>query len=70
AERHALYALVVPAPLAARLAERWIVGDPALAARLGGAAPARAAPPLAATLALDADAPAALGLTTRLGARA
>lgn len=69
AERRAMYALVVPAPLAPAMVERWIVGDPDAGSRLGGAtgrigSPSRLALP---TDAGSAGTPAALGLTTRLG---
>lgn len=56
-ERAALYALVLPAPLAEAVVERWVLRD---------AAPTRLADPFAAP---GAAAPA-LGLTTRLGAAA
>ncbi len=69
AERRALYALVVPAGLAAGVVERWIVGDPNAAARLGGASDVFGASGGFSFGARGADggAPAALGLTTRLG---
>ncbi len=63
AERRALYALLAPAPLAAGVVERWVVGDPARPARLGagvGAGPGGG----------DDAQPAALGLTARLGGAA
>lgn len=76
AERRALYELVVPTALAADLREQWIVGDPAAAARLGatsdatgwgnaalGQSAVTGSPVARESLA----APAALGLTTRLG---
>ena len=71
AERRALYDLVLPAHLAARVRERWVVGDPAAPSRLGGGGPGpearqtagREAPP-----GVDPRQPAALGLTTRLAA--
>lgn len=72
AERRALYALVVPAPLAAGVRERWVVGDPREAARLAGAPPggfALGGAPggtFGGTFGA-AGPPAALGLTARLG---
>lgn len=89
AERRAMYGLLLPAPLADAVDERWLVGDPAVAGRLGdafgdplGYGP-DAGPDSSSGGSLDGSSdgpaggasararrpePAALGLTTRLGA--